>query len=211
MNQLIILARAPELGQGKRRLANDIGDEEALAVYRALLGRCAQAVSGWQGAVSVHGAGDLRCFQDSALAEFDLKAQVDGSLAERMAAAFQHGLAAGPTLLIGSDCPGLLPEHLAEMEALLGRHHTVFGPAEDGGYWAIGAQSTDVVPICCDKSLPWSSEDLLRTSVDALKAHNGDIAFGVQLADCDTIEDLRAAQTAGFTYDSTVRTRPQTS
>ena len=31
--QLIILARAPELGQGKRRLAADIGDSETYQTF----------------------------------------------------------------------------------------------------------------------------------------------------------------------------------
>ena len=202
MRQLIILARAPELGQGKRRLAVDLGDTETHAVYLALLQRCAEAASAWDGAVSVHGAGDLNQFDNSALAEFPVVPQAAGNLAERMAAALRQGLRSGPTLLIGSDCPGLKPDHLSDMARLLDEHACVYGPAEDGGYWGIGISDPSLVPICCDPNLPWSTEHLLGASIDALKVHNGDIAFGVKLADCDTLEDLRQAEANGFTYRS---------
>ena len=202
--QLIILARAPELGQGKRRLAADIGDSETLKVYQALLARCAAAASAWEGTVTVHGAGDLEQFAYSALAQFTNSALVPqrgGTLAERMVAALEYGLASGPTLLIGSDCPGILPQHLAEnANTAAPTQHRLWPSLKMAatGRWAPKARTS--CQSICNNSLPWSTETLLSTSVEAIKAHNDDIAFGVQPADCDTVDDLRAAQQRGFHY-----------
>ena len=45
MNSLIIFARHPELGRVKTRLAAGIGNEAALAAYRALLGHTRAVVA----------------------------------------------------------------------------------------------------------------------------------------------------------------------
>jgi uncharacterized protein len=62
-------------------------------------------------------------------------------LAERLAAAFAD--AGGPALLVGMDTPQLTPDVLAEGLAALDRADAAFGPATDGGYWAIGLREPD--------------------------------------------------------------------
>ncbi|MGW4821744.1 TIGR04282 family arsenosugar biosynthesis glycosyltransferase [Streptomyces sp. NPDC004227] len=66
---------------------------------------------------------------------FDVVPQVSGALDERIAAAFAH-CGHGPALLVGMDTPQLTPDHLAGV----GRdgHDAWFGPAVDGGFWALG-------------------------------------------------------------------------
>jgi uncharacterized protein len=61
--------------------------------------------------------------------------QASGGLDERIAAAFAHG-DDGPALLVGMDTPQLNPDLLADV----GRdgHDAWFGPAADGGFWALG-------------------------------------------------------------------------
>ncbi|MFD4986111.1 DUF2064 domain-containing protein [Streptomyces sp. NPDC058374] len=68
----------------------------------------------------------------------EVRQQVAGGLDERIAAAFAE--CAGPTLLIGMDTPQLAAAHLAPAlspEAWDGCD-AWFGPAEDGGFWALG-------------------------------------------------------------------------
>jgi glycosyltransferase A (GT-A) superfamily protein (DUF2064 family) len=66
---------------------------------------------------------------------FDVVRQEAGGRDERIAAAFPH-CARGPALLVGMDTPQLTVELLAEA----GRdgHDAWFGPAEDGGFRALG-------------------------------------------------------------------------
>ena len=63
------------------------------------------------------------------------------SQAARLAAAFAD--AGGPALLVGMDTPQVSPELLGSGLAALERADAVFGPALDGGYWAIGLRRPD--------------------------------------------------------------------
>ncbi|MFD4411409.1 MULTISPECIES: DUF2064 domain-containing protein [unclassified Streptomyces] len=69
---------------------------------------------------------------------FEVVPQSSGGLDERLAAAFAG--CDGPALLIGMDTPQVTPELLgvdfADCEAY-------FGPAEDGGFWALGLADPD--------------------------------------------------------------------
>ncbi|WP_055488705.1 DUF2064 domain-containing protein [Streptomyces sp. WMMB 322] len=69
---------------------------------------------------------------------FEVVPQCGGGLDERIAAAF--GLCDGPALLIGMDTPqittGLLA--LATDSGPWDEHDAWFGPAADGGFWALG-------------------------------------------------------------------------
>ncbi|MEV6741698.1 DUF2064 domain-containing protein [Streptomyces sp. NPDC051104] len=65
---------------------------------------------------------------------FEVVPQASGDLDERIAAAFT--VCDGPSLLVGMDTPQLTPHLLAG----IGRdgHDAWFGPAADGGFWALG-------------------------------------------------------------------------
>jgi glycosyltransferase A (GT-A) superfamily protein (DUF2064 family) len=66
---------------------------------------------------------------------FDVVPQASGCLDERIAAAFAQ-CGDGPALLVGMDTPQLTSDVLARV----GRdgHDAWFGPAFDGGFWALG-------------------------------------------------------------------------
>jgi len=71
-------------------------------------------------------------------AGFDVLPQSGGSLDQRLACAF--AAAAGPALLIGMDTPQVSPGLLAvDWNAA----DAAFGPALDGGFWAIGMREPD--------------------------------------------------------------------
>ena len=62
-----------------------------------------------------------------------LRQQAEGDLGNRMLATIN-----GPTLIIGTDCPALTPEHLQQAASVLSENDAVLIPAEDGGYVLIG-------------------------------------------------------------------------
>ncbi|GHJ18643.1 hypothetical protein TPA0909_02570 [Streptomyces albus] len=76
-------------------------------------------------------------------ARLEIVPQAGGSLDERLAAAF--ALCDGPALLVGMDTPQLTPAHLAPATgpAAWHRHDAFFGPAADGGFWALGLAAPD--------------------------------------------------------------------
>ncbi|MFJ8750127.1 DUF2064 domain-containing protein [Streptomyces sp. NPDC102441] len=74
---------------------------------------------------------------------FDVLPQSAGTLDERIAAAF--GTCDGPALLVGMDTPQITPALLAPALSPGGWDacDAWFGPAEDGGFWALGLAAPD--------------------------------------------------------------------
>lgn len=197
--RLCILARSPELGVGKRRLAASLGDAATLAVYQALLRQLARALPGWPGPMTLFLDGPVEALQDSGLDDLPCQDQAGGSLAQRMQATLGSALSQGPALIIGTDTPLIQAQHLAAMAELLNHHEVAIGPARDGGYWALGLRSPRYLATCCAEDLPWSSSQLLQATQSTLASAGCHPALGPLLMDLDTAEDLHHAQSLGFT------------
>jgi len=197
--RLALFAKAPERGRVKTRLAAELGEDAALAVYRALLEYTRQVVAAWRGGVTLHAEGAEAAWLDSPLRTLPRRPQCRGGLGERLA----HGLAweldqGGPVVAIGADCPGLDHAALAEVGELLSHHPVVFGPSDDGGYWCLGVADPAALAPCCDPTLPWSRPQLLARSETACARAGLGTARAATRDDVDTLADLRRAEAAGF-------------
>ncbi|HAB16071.1 MAG TPA: TIGR04282 family arsenosugar biosynthesis glycosyltransferase [Verrucomicrobiota bacterium] len=196
-NRLVVFLRAPRLGAVKTRLAAEIGAEAALAVYRFLVARTFDVLSGVANV-------ELRFTPDDAEAEvaswrgetWRLIPQGDGSLGQRLeratAAAFASGLKR--VVLIGTDCPELTLRDLeAAFEALV-TNDLVIGPASDGGYWLIGLRQP-CSAIFTDIS--WGSSEVLKETLT--KARDAGLKYTClrELGDVDTASDWQRYQTSG--------------
>ncbi|MEV5534146.1 TIGR04282 family arsenosugar biosynthesis glycosyltransferase [Streptomyces prunicolor] len=136
MTTLLVIAKEPLPGRVKTRLTPPFTPEEAAALAEASLvdtlhvvlatpaRRRVLVLAGTPGPWLPPG--------------FDVVPQCGGGLDERLAAAFAG--CDGPALLIGMDTPQVTPELLtvdfADCDAY-------FGPAEDGGFWALGLAAPD--------------------------------------------------------------------
>jgi hypothetical protein len=80
-------------------------------------------------------------------------------------------LPAGPAVIVGADIPDLEVGHVARAFAALERHHAVFGPAEDGGYWLVGLRHRSRLPHLFD-GVRWSSEFALADTLANLGSAN---------------------------------------
>ena len=136
MTTLLVIAKEPRPGRVKTRLTPPFTPEEAAALAEASLvdtlhvllatpaRRRVLVLDGTPGPWLPPG--------------FDVVPQCGGGLDERLAAAFAG--CAGPALLIGMDTPQVTPALLtvdfADCDAY-------FGPAEDGGFWALGLADPD--------------------------------------------------------------------
>lgn len=169
MNRLLVFARAPRPGGVKRRLAAEIGHEAALAFYRANLFDLLARMTGdprWRCHLLVtpdDAAGDDALWPGG----IERSPQGEGDLGERMRRALETA-PSGPVALIGSDVPGIEPEHVARAFVALERHAFVFGPSPDGGFWLVGADRRQPLPetFLCD--VRWSSPCALADSLASL-------------------------------------------
>jgi rSAM/selenodomain-associated transferase 1 len=189
---LLIFARHPVLGQVKTRLAQGVGPEQALAVYRELLARTRAAADGLAATKTLWLTGDPPAgpaFED--WPGYAQRPQPVGDLGERMhqafAAAFEAGAAAA--VIIGTDCPDLRTEHLNTAFHQLAHHDVVVGPALDGGYYLLGLRVL-VPDFFVDK--PWSTAAVLAATLADADRLGLRVAHLPALADVDTADDLAA-------------------
>lgn len=181
---LSLFAKYPLPGFAKTRLIPSLGPEGAAAVHRHLAGRTCKLLLETGQPVTVHytGAEESR-FRQWLGDGPDFALQPEGDLTARLLAA----QIAGPQIFFGADTPDLSLAILEEAIAALARHSVVIGPAEDGGYYLIGMQ-TPLAYLFTD--MPWSTENVLPTTVKRLE--DAGIAPHIlpTLSDCDRPEDL---------------------
>jgi rSAM/selenodomain-associated transferase 1 len=159
---LIIMARAPELGKVKSRLAKTIGDQRALEVYLKLLNhtlKCAEK-SGC----------DIKLFVDGDRTYFEkyhgsVEPQLDGDLGEKMKDAFSRSFTLGfeKLVMIGTDCYELNVDTISSAFRALSFYDLVLGPALDGGYYLIGIKKMQVELF---QNMPWSTSELYDETID---------------------------------------------
>jgi uncharacterized protein len=114
---------------------------------------------------------------------FEVVPQCGGPLDERLAGAF--AAARGPALLIGMDTPQITPGLLAvDWEA-----DAYFGPAADGGFWALGLRVPDPALL---RGVPMSTPSTGAVQRARLLAAGLRVADLPQLRDVDTAADAVA-------------------
>jgi rSAM/selenodomain-associated transferase 1 len=181
---LVLFVRAPQLGAGKRRLARDIGAVAALRFERTMLARLGRRLGRdrrWRLRLAMT-PDRARLAARLRPCGAPIAAQGAGDLGQRM----RRALAAcppGPALLVGADIPGLEARHIAVAFRLLGRHDVVFGPAEDGGFWLVGARRCPCLPPLFGP-VRWSGPHALADALAALPPRVS-VGFTVRLADVD--------------------------
>lgn len=183
---LYVVAKAPIMGRAKTRLAADIGPVHAKRIYRALMGRVLKQVRDprWDTVLAVtppHLLGHIPDWNG-----FAQIPQVSGSLTPRLAALFTRK---GPTLTIGTDCPQVNANDIADAFGALRSHDYVFGPASDGGFWLMGARGP--LPRGFLDQVRWSHDETLA---DVKGRTNGDYAELRTLTDVDDLKALRLAR-----------------
>jgi uncharacterized protein len=183
---LILFARYPVPGATKTRLIQALGAAGAAHLSKSLTEHALIKAQALGCPLTVHGTGasiaDLEAWLDVPCAM-----QQEGDLGARMAAAIAHASNRGATriLLIGSDCPGLATDILAQGFEALRHHDVVFGPAVDGGYYLIGMRTLHPQLF---EAMHWSHAQVLEHSLARL----GQISYTLLplLHDIDTEDDL---------------------
>ena len=113
---------------------------------------------------------------------FDVVPQCGGPLDERLAAAF--AAVHGPALLIGMDTPQVTPALLTvDWRAA----DAVFGPAEDGGFWALGLRAPDPALL---RGVPMSTPATGAIQRGRLLAAGLRVTDLPRLRDVDTAADV---------------------
>lgn len=183
----------PELGKVKTRLAQAIGDEQALSVYNKLL-RLTKSVTDpiqvtkqlWYSSFIDH----QDIWSDDS---YDKCLQKGPDLGKRMQHAFQKAFDEPfeKAVIIGSDCSTLTTDIIRQAFQALDNHRVVIGPARDGGYYLLG-MSEYYPELFTNKS--WSTPSVFANTTEQLRKMDISYSLLPMLNDIDTLEDLKASK-----------------
>jgi glycosyltransferase A (GT-A) superfamily protein (DUF2064 family) len=188
---LLVIAKQPVPGRVKTRLVPPCTYEQAAALAAAALADTLHAV------LSAPAARRVLVLDGEPgpwlPPGFDVVPQCGGPLDERLAAAFAG--VSGPALLIGMDTPQVTPALLTvDWQAA----DAFFGPAADGGFWALGLRTPDPALL---RGVPMS------TSVTGAVQRARLVAAGLRVADLPRLRDVDTAADALAVARRAPRTR----
>ncbi len=177
---LLVIAKEPVPGRVKTRLVPPCTHEQAASLAEAALTDTLQAV------LMVPARRRVLVLEGRPgpwlPPGFDVVAQCGGPLDERLAGAF--AAVRGPALLIGMDTPQVTPDLLSvDWQAA----DAVFGPAADGGFWALGLRVPDPALL---RGVPMST----ATTGAIQRARL--VAAGLRVADLPPLRDVDTAADA---------------
>lgn len=200
MTTLLVIAKEPLPGRVKTRLTPPFTPVEAAALAEAALADTLAAVAATpaERRVLVLDGRPGPWLPPG----FEVLPQVAGSLDERLAAAF--GACAGPALLIGMDTPQVTPALLTVDWAA---YDAWFGPAVDGGFWALGLAEPDPRLL---RGVPMSVPETGAVQYERLRAAGLRTGRLPLLRDVDTARDahLVAAGAPGGAFAARLATLP---
>jgi uncharacterized protein len=188
---LLVIAKQPVPGRVKTRLVPPCTYEQAAMLAEAALADTLQTV------LTVPARRRILVLDGKPgpwlPSGFDIVPQCGGPLDERLAHAF--AVADGPALLIGMDTPqvspGLLTVDWQTADA-------AFGPAADGGFWALGLRKPDPGLL---RGVPMSTP--LTGAVQRTRL----LAAGLRIADLPQLRDVDTAADAVSVASQAPRSR----
>lgn len=181
----VVFARAPS--KGKTRLASQVGRSLATQLARAFLedtfstlgrARCAHVV------LSTPDPDEDWSF----LPGLEIWRQEGACLGRRLEGAARRALRSYPrAVLLGADAPGMTVDALETVVEALGVHDVVLAPADDGGFWALGARRAWEGHL---DGVAWSHAETGGQTTEAFQRGGFDVGEGPMGWDIDDARGL---------------------
>lgn len=190
---IILFIKAPIAGQVKTRLAESIGHDQAVKIYRCfikdIIRTAAQTL--FQIKLFYHPPGSEQLLNDWLGNKFDYYVQIGSDLGEKMTNAFQAVFEEriAQAVLIGSDIPDLPKQLIDEAFLKLKTQDAVIGPSNDGGFYLIGFRS-DSFSADVFKDIKWSRDTVYVNITNKLDELGLGYHILPQWRDIDTHADL---------------------
>jgi len=193
---LVVMARYPEAGKTKTRLARTIGQTQATQLYQAFLTDIASRFADQD--CSLHWAYtpahvDYQSFVATLVPHraqhIHSFPQQGADLGERLLHAFQWTQQQGfqRTILISSDSPQISQDIINDAKAALEFADVVLGPADDGGYYLIAMRK----PYDVFSNIPMSTPVVAQMTIEAAQRQNLKVHLLDSLFDIDELPDLQ--------------------
>lgn len=187
------MCKAPVKGLVKTRLAAEVGDDAALAVYSEMLSYVFDQLRTADANVAVFVDGGDSHPERSAGAGNDdawhYFPQRGTTLGERIISALYEAPFAERMLVIGTDMPFIDEELVANASRALDHSDIVLGPCVDGGYYLIGMKT---IHRQLFEDIPWSTSEVLSATLYRCATLNLTAHLLPEQRDVDTLSDLLA-------------------
>ncbi|MBW1913697.1 MAG: TIGR04283 family arsenosugar biosynthesis glycosyltransferase [Deltaproteobacteria bacterium] len=196
MNErLIIFTRYPVPGMTKTRLIPELGPVRAAELHKQITEKTldtainAAALKGIRPEIHYTG-GDLKNMRSWLGSDIPFQEQCQGDIGSRMynslIKAFENG--SRQIILIGTDIPEIMPDHILSGFDFLSNHDVVLGPSTDGGYWLISLKK----PVNLFSNINWGTGEVLKQTIDAAVEKGLSVHLLEPLTDLDQPKDLKA-------------------
>lgn len=192
---LIIFVKNQVKGKVKTRLAETVGNEQALQIYKKL--------TDYTYSVADAVDADRQVWYSDFIAKDDVwnksdtvyakKLQEGKGLGERMKNSFRQAFNAGykRVVIIGSDCAGITENIINRAFNQLADYDLVVGPSEDGGYYLMGMNHFYGQLF---EGISWSTDKVLPQTLKAAKESDLGFCLLPELNDIDNEEDWLAVK-----------------
>jgi rSAM/selenodomain-associated transferase 1 len=190
-NRLGIFVRSPVAGEVKTRLSPALDPAQARALYLGFLADLAHRLRASKYRPTFFLAGPQSPKLDAILdGKWQVVAQPDGSLGDRLSAAFAELLRTPDSraVIMGSDSPDLPLPFLKRAFQLLKHRDVVVGPSFDGGYYLIGLRRT--APALFER-VPWGTSSVFEETLAAIERERLTLALLPPWYDVDDPASLR--------------------
>ncbi len=184
---LILFIRNPEKGKAKTRLARELGDEQALRIYKSLLEHTRRQALGVNALRLLFYADYINRDDEWHEPEFRKYRQEGEGLGERMLHTFEVALGqARSALIVGSDIAQISTAIIEDAFRQLQSHDFVIGPAKDGGYYLLGMKEPHPELF---RGIEWSTPTVFADTVAIMEQMGKSYALAPELSDIDYAED----------------------
>lgn len=189
---LIIFVKNPEEGKVKTRLAETVGSNEALNIYRKLLAYTHSVTARLDMDKQVWYSRFIPDKDVWNVGGFQKQVQQGEDLGARMSHAFKNAFSSGNSYekvaIIGSDCAQLKTEYIQETFKKLDTYDMVLGPSEDGGYYML---AMDAYRNEFFENIPWSTDQVLEETLKIAEKLELKVHLLPELNDVDHEEDWK--------------------
>jgi uncharacterized protein len=194
---LVLMAKAPRVGEVKTRLLGALDPEEARRLYVAFLSDTFALMEdvrdereGLTLALCYTPEGEEEAFEEVEREGSLMVPQRGENLGERLTNCFADLFALGfeSVVVVGADSPTLPGEYVFDaFECFETDDDVVIGPSEDGGYYLVGMRKLHERIF---EDVPWGDNRVLDVTVERVKEAELNLVLLPEWRDVDTTEDF---------------------
>lgn len=188
-----LFARAPVEGTVKKRLAREIGEDDAFWAYKKLVRHTAKRIrpvtsKGLFAELWIQGSPDyITCREWATQLNGRLRQQHGGDIGAAMwHTAYTHLKFGRHVIIVGSDVVSIDANYVRDAATQLEEVDVVIGPAEDGGYGLIGLSRPAPELF---RGIPWGTSSVYARTMEKIEATGRSVVSLPVLWDVDTAAD----------------------